>query len=309
MGAELPPWFKFRPTIVFSSPLFQAAMSDGALARAFLQVMSWSWARGREDHERDKLAILLAGGEATVACLEAHGVVHASTAGRVLVSLDWLDEARAEAFALRDDQRRAGKASAEARSRSRAGARGSVGSTPVERRLDAGSTAVQPGEEKRGDETRCPPSCQPTLREPSVPTAGEGAPDEGVRSKARHKRVAEVWQTVLARPEYDPLRRHAGFMAAWSQWIEWCGTRGAKARPPFGAQAAKMLNSALEDPEEYAAAIGRSIERNYVGVFTQTNARVRAGVRTDAPKVELATARAIELARLAVQRTSRGTES
>ena len=91
-------------------------------------------------------------------------------------------------------------------------------------------------------------------------------------------------------------------MNAWSQWIDWCGTRGAKARPPVGVQAVKMLNRALDDPGEYAAAIGRSIERNYVGVFPEPADKARATMRAAAPKVELATARAIAVARLAIQR-------
>lgn len=300
MPAELPPWFKFRPARVFSSPLFQAAIGDGHLAQAFLQLMAWNWSYGVKDVDRDKLSVMLAGGDATVTRLEVYGVVRASTSGRVVVSIDWLQEARGEAIENSNGQSRRGKRSAKVRSQSNAAVHDSAGSTLDERRFNRGSTPVQPGEETRGDEIRNPPTSFERGRGNSTTlAAGAGAPDQVIRTTSRPKRAAGAGQVVLERPEYEPLRRNSEFMRAWAQWTEWCGTPGAKARLPVGMQAAKMLNRALEDPWLYARAIAFSIEHNYKGV--NPNWLERGGRRASdeqVPKGQRAAMRAIAFADL-----------
>jgi hypothetical protein len=271
--------------------------------------MAWNWSSVAQEFDRDKLAMMLAVGDATVARLELYGVVRANGDGRVAVSIDWMDEARADAFEKRQGQSRAGKASAERRYRARPDRPGGARSTSAERPFNAGSAPVQPEEEKRGDKTRCSPDCAPGSHESPTPAAGAGAPDQLVRTKTRPTRVAETWQKVLTRPEYEPLRRHAGFMAAWSQWIEWCGTRGAKARPPVGVQVVKMLNRALEDPGLYARAIALSIERNYAAVDPTWIRPPLADARLSfVPKSELAASRAIALSRAARAQSQGGTQ-
>lgn len=308
MKGELPPWFMFRPAVVFSSPFFQAAVGDGDLARAFLQVMAWNWSKGAGEFDRDKFSLMLAGGDATMARLELYGVVRATADGRVVVSIDWMDEARSYALERQKEQSRAGTLSASARSRSRPGTQRNAGSTPAERPINARSTRVQPEEERREEKSSVPPPGAPGSWDESATGTGARAPGQRTRPQERQKRVAETWESVLARPEYERLRRHAEFMAAWSQWIDWCRTRGAKARLPVGVQAARMLNRAIQDPVRYARAIALSIERNYAAVDPAWLRPPPGDERVSfIPKAELAAARAIALSRAARTQNQKGT--
>src|SRR5690606_13514000 len=71
--------------------------------------------------------------------------------------------------------------------------------------------------------------------------------DAEVKPKALRRKARQPvpWPDVLARPQYERLRQHSGFMAAWDEWVAWTETAGSKATTPRDRQAAAMLNAAL----------------------------------------------------------------
>jgi hypothetical protein len=298
MKPDPPRWFALHAAVVFTSSGFQAATRDGDLARAYLQLMSWNWSQGAFEVAREHLGRMLGVDDATISMLALHGIVRESGSDRVVASLDWLDDARSEAIKSWEKKKRAGNASAELRRRHRQDPTGSAVPTPIEQSVNSASTVLQQQEERTGDETS-PPSLVPVGAVSSPPTDDAHAPDQGGRSKARPKRVAETWQAVLERPEYEPLRRNSEFMGAWAQWTDWCATPGAKARLPVAMQAAKMLNRAFEDPGLYSRAIAFSIEHNYKGVnpdWLERDGRRASDERV--PKGQRAAMRAIAFADL-----------
>jgi hypothetical protein len=298
MKPDPPRWFALQAAVVFTSSGFQAATRDGDLARAYLQLMSWNWSQGPIEVARGHIGKLLGVDDATISMLALHGIVRASGSGRVVASLDWLDVARSEAIESWEKKKRAGNASADVRRRHRQNPTGSAVPAPIEQSVNSASTVLEQQEERTGDETN-PHSLVKKGAVGSPPTADAHAPDRGGRSRTRPTRVAEAWQAVLQRPEYEPLRRNAEFMRAWAQWTDWCGTSGAKARLPVGMQAPKMFNRALEDPWLYARAIALSIEHNYKGVnpdWLDSGGRRASDERV--PKGQRAAMRAIAFADL-----------
>lgn len=297
MVGELPPWFKFRAASVFSSPSYQAALRDGDLARALLALMSWNWTQGCLKTERVKLGMMLGVGETVMAQLEVHGVVRAVGDGLVEASLDWLMDARDEAFAYRGEQSARGKASGKARAST-----GDTAHVPertaVLPRLNRGSTKreEESREEQRTSSTRGRVSS-------SVPADSlfDGAGEQGTgprRRSLKRRSAAESWERVLGRPQYASLRNDALFICAWREWIDWCGASEAAAEPPIGAQATRMFNRAMSDPARYARAIQLSIERNYKGVDPDWLQEPRAPQgSTGVPKGEAAAVRAIAMGR------------
>jgi hypothetical protein len=305
MSGELPPWFKFRPAVVFSSSVVQAATRDGELARALFQLMSWNWTSGPIEIERAQLGMRLGVGETALALLEVHGVVRAQGHGLVVASIDWLIEARNDALGYREEQSLRGKASAKARAEDS----DKETRTAAQPRFDAGSTNRE--KENREEENKTVPQ-QVTSMPATATTLFEDAavPNRSTGRASRTKRAGETWQSVLQRPEYEPLRRNSRFMEAWQEWIEHCGTSGAEASVPFGRQAVRMLNRARHEPEKYVTAIGRSIEGNYRGVNPDwLDNSGRNTPRSSAPKVEHAVMRAIAASRQARQQQANGASS
>ena len=107
---------------------------------------------------------------------------------------------------------------------------------------------------------------------PTVPK-GTAAPTRGSTdlppARLPKRKPAETWTEVLSRLEYQHLRDSPAFMAAWSSWIDWTRTSGAKAREPVGKQAAAILNSALgqkHDLASWARDVEAAIAGNWQGI-------------------------------------------
>lgn len=100
----------------------------------------------------------------------------------------------------------------------------------------------------------------------------ERGPDQaapGVSENAAHRtprrRPAASAEQVASRVEFAAFLQHSAAQAAWEAWLDWCGTAGARAKPPVGPQAARILNAGVAaGPARFAEAVDYAIAGNYL---------------------------------------------